>query len=115
MFEVGIDIVENKRIEYILKRYKKKFIGRILTQEEEEQYISGGEKLEYLAGRFCAKEAFFKATKKKYLSFQSIAILNDENGSPQLKIKSTNKNIQKISISISHSKEYTLAVCLIMV
>lgn len=130
MIEIGIDIVENKRIKKLLKQYGEKFVKKILTVEEVKQYLILDKKLEFLAGRFCAKEAFFKATKKRFVSFQDICVLNDENGEPTLRIKNKRGaeskiqldrdsaidkkfKIKNIKLSLSHSREYTVAVCLI--
>ncbi len=113
MISVGIDIVENTRIRKMVKQYKKKFIERILTPKEIQQYVGLGGKLEFLAGRFCLKEAFFKATKKRLISFHDVCILNDKNGEPQLKIQNKKLTIKNVSVSISHSKNYTIAICII--
>ena len=59
---IGIDIVELKRIRKINKR-QKKFVDRILTPFEKEiiNRLTEKRQIEFLAGRFAAKEAFAKA------------------------------------------------------
>ncbi|HEY4579205.1 MAG TPA: holo-ACP synthase, partial [Savagea sp.] len=64
--------------------------------------------LEFLAGRFAAKEAFAKATGRGIgkLSFQDIEILNKTNGAPEMKVHDYEGNI---FVSISHSEAYAVA------
>ena len=97
---IGCDIVENKRF----KNKDKRFIELVLTKKEIEEYKVKG--LNYLCGRFAAKEAIMKAlpiTKK--LNFLDFEILNDKNGKPIC-------NLKNVAISISHEKNYTIATAL---
>lgn len=97
---VGCDIVENKR----LKNKKQSFINYVLTNKEQEEYQKKG--LPYLTGRFAAKEAIMKCLKNtKELNYLDIEILNNEDEQPIT-------NIENIIISISHEKNYTIAVAL---
>lgn len=72
---IGTDIVEIKR----LKEKKDVLSKRILSEKEYAQYVTyeGVRQEEYLAGRFAAKEAVFKAIDKD-LVISQIEILNDE-------------------------------------
>ena len=97
---VGCDIVENKR----LKNKKQSFINYVLTNKEQEEYQKKG--LPYLTGRFAAKEAIMKCLKNTIeLNYLDIEILNNEDEQPIT-------NIENIIISISHEKNYTIAVAL---
>lgn len=114
---IGIDIVELERMETARNR-NERFVNRILTEKELEKYdsySSSRRKLEFLAGRFAAKEAFVKAVGTgigKEYSFQDIEILPDQNGKPKIFAK----NIQEqIFVSISHSEAYAIAQVLIEV
>src|SRR5690625_988867 len=85
---IGIDIVELDRMDEAAKR-KPRFIDRILTENERKIYDSYDQarrKLEFLAGRFAAKEAFAKAagTGIGKLSFQQIEILPEKTGAPKI-------------------------------
>ena len=107
---IGIDIVELKRIEAAIHRHKS-FVDRILTNKEQSFFhkLSETRKVEFLAGRFAAKEAFAKAVGSgigKNLSWQDVEIIPDENGKPILKC---NTEVGQIHVSISHSKEYAVA------
>lgn len=100
--KIGCDIVENKR----LLDKSENFIDKILTDKEKQLYKTRNN-VEFLAGRFAAKEAIMKCLPniEKY-TFTDIEILNDEKGKPYC-------NIDGIEdISISHEKEYTIAVAL---
>jgi len=107
---LGIDIVELKRISEAINR-NSKFVKRILTGKEQSYFdrLSYRRKVEFLAGRFAAKEAFVKAVGSgigKLYSWQDIEIIPAENGKPLLQTKTA---IGKIHLSISHSKEYAVA------
>ncbi len=106
---VGCDIVEIQRIE---KAMKKESFLRILTVNEKKIYeqLEGRRKIEWLAGRFAAKEAVIKAVYryKPYLLSQ-IEIVSDEHGIPLCHID----NLQ-IEVSISHEVNYAIAYAVVM-
>lgn len=100
---VGCDIVENNR----LKNKSERFIDLILTTDEKIEFRKKG--ITYLCGRFAAKEAIMKALlETKAYNFLDFEILSDCNGKPYC------KNRQNIKISISHEKDYTMAVAVII-
>ncbi|AIC95778.1 MULTISPECIES: holo-ACP synthase [Shouchella] len=108
----GIDIIEIDRIRKLVLRHPERFIERILTKQEYKRIATAGEtrKIEYLAGRFAAKEAYAKAVGSgigRHLSFQDIEILASETGKPEIWFKQQKKN--KCHLSITHSKEYAFA------
>lgn len=106
---IGIDIVENDRIE---KSINDNFLNIILTKKERDIYNSkiGKNKIHFLAGRFAGKEAIYKAiSKKENPSFQDVEILNDDNNAPYVIYKD-----YKILISISHENKYTIAQATIL-
>lgn len=110
---IGVDIVELNRVKTLAAR-QGKFIQRILTRNEIDKYETLNEhrKVEFLAGRFAAKEAFSKALGTgigEQLSFLHIEITNDENGKPYI-LKPKKEGVH---LSISHSKEYAIAQVII--
>lgn len=112
---IGIDIIELERIELAVER-NERFVQRILTEKECEIYESyrrPKRKIEFLAGRFAAKEAFAKATGSGIgkLSFQDIEILPDYLGAPKIMVEGYSQ--EKIFLSISHSKQYAVAQVII--
>jgi holo-[acyl-carrier protein] synthase len=107
---IGIDIIELERIRKSMEN--KRFIDRILTEKEKQNFLllqSETRKVEFLAGRFAAKEAFAKAmgTGIGTLSFQDIEVMNDENGAPYIHVQLDEK--MNIFVSITHSREYAVA------
>ncbi|CAG9610306.1 holo-ACP synthase [Pseudoneobacillus rhizosphaerae] len=106
---IGIDIIELNRIKTIIDR-QPKFIQRILTENELLVFekLSAERKVEFLAGRFAAKEAYAKANGTgigNQLSFLDIEIQPDSFGKPQI-VAPNNKGVH---LSISHSREYAVA------
>lgn len=106
---IGIDIVENKRINL-------KITEKILNKKEIKQLnniTDHNAKIQYVASRFAAKEAFTKAS-QIFINFQEIAILRQPNSSPLIEIPTKyNLDIEKIEISISHEQNYSVALCII--
>ena len=105
----GVDIVDLTRFKKTFENpdFKMKFFS--LT----EQKLS----IESLAGRFAAREAFYKALNRQDLyDRSSIEIINEENGKPnfvfygELEKYSYDK---KIFLTISHSPEYAVAFVII--
>lgn len=107
----GIDIVEIKRVKTMVHK-NAKFIDRILTENEQKVYVKLHErrKIEWLAGRFAAKEAFVKAVGagiSAQFGWKDIEVKNEENGKPYIVVlKPMSGNIH---LSISHSDEYAVA------
>ena len=89
---------------------RKGFAQRVLTDKEMERFSSlkGRRQVEYLAGRWSAKEAFSKAmgTGIGKLSFQDLEILNNERGAPYF---SKSPFSGKVWLSISHTNQFVTA------
>jgi holo-[acyl-carrier protein] synthase len=105
---IGIDIIELSRIQSMLER-KTKLIDRILTDKEKQKFdvLSERRQVEFLAGRFAAKEAFSKAMGTgigKELSFLDIEIETDDLGKPVIVKPKVHAHL-----SISHSRDYAVA------
>ena len=105
----GIDIEELASIENAVTR-REGFAKRVLTPKEMERFASlkGHRQIEYLAGRWSAKEAFSKAmgTGIGKLSFQDLEVLNNERGAPYF---SQSPFSGKIWLSISHTDQFVTA------
>ncbi|SFA54709.1 holo-[acyl-carrier-protein] synthase [Anoxybacillus pushchinoensis] len=111
---IGIDIVELHRIAELMER-QPKLIERILTDNEyiRFQQLSSKRKIEFVAGRFAAKEAYAKALGTGIganVSFRDIEIQHDENGKPYIVSSSPN---ERVHVSISHSEHYAVAQVII--
>jgi holo-[acyl-carrier protein] synthase len=110
---IGLDIVEIGRIQQLVER-QPKLIKRILTANEQDHLASmtGSRSVEFIAGRFAAKEAFAKANGTGIghsLSFQDIEISKDPHGKPFFS-KPDGKNAH---LSITHSREFAAAQVII--
>lgn len=107
---IGIDIVELDRIRAAIER-NGRFAKRVLTEKEHAHFLklSDHRQVEFLAGRFAAKEAFSKALGTGIgtrLSFQDIEILPNEDNKP---IAVSTAFSGEIHVSISHSRDFAVA------
>jgi holo-[acyl-carrier protein] synthase len=110
---IGIDVVEISRIGEIIER-QTRFADRILTAQEKGKWagLTGKRRVEYLAGRFAAKEAFSKAVGTgigKNLSFLDIEVATDEHGKPYIVRPFSNG----VHLSITHSRDFAAAQVII--
>ena len=116
---IGVDIVENYRINKSLKNNL--FIKRIFSNSEIFIAKKIKDKNNYYAKRFAAKEAFVKSIGigfRDNLNFKDITVINNRLGKPSFviteKIKKIVKKQFKISsfnffLSISDEKKYSIA------
>ena len=126
---VGTDIIEVSRIEKLIKDKGDRFLNRIYTQKEIDYCESKGlNKFQHYAGRFAAKESIIKVLDSFIesdrftcfsgeLIFTQVEILNNNKGVPKVNLLS-NKSLKighaiNINVSISHIKEYAMAVAII--
>lgn len=108
---IGCDVVDIDRIELSLTKFGEDFVKRILTEKERELYSARGKRVEFLAGRFAAKEAISKAYGSGIamgMSFQDMEIMPDDNGKPILYM--AGRQVKELSLSISHSRLVAMAV-----
>ena len=111
---VGVDIIEVARIEQSLSRLGTRFLDRIFTTQEQ-AYCKG--RATSLAGRFAVKEAVAKAlgTGIGEVGWKEIEILDDQHHAPVLNLhgnainKANELGLSNWSVSLSHSKRYTIA------
>ena len=105
----GIDIEELASIQNAVEK-REGFAQRVLTDMEMERFSSlkGRRQIEYLAGRWSAKEAFSKAmgTGIGKLGFQDLEVLNDEKGAPYFSKSPFSGNVW---LSISHKEQFVTA------
>jgi holo-[acyl-carrier protein] synthase len=82
---IGTDILQIGRIEDVVDRLGDRFVARILTPLEREEYRASQQPRRLLAKRFAAKEAIAKALGTgigRGVSWQDIAIGHDDHGAP---------------------------------
>ena len=116
---IGVDIVENSRIEKSIKNNL--FLNRIFSKDEISISKKNKNKNMFFSKRFAAKEAFVKSLGtgfRKGINFKDISITNDKLGKPSFlitkKIKLFIKKNYKINnfnffLSISDEKKYSIA------
>ncbi|MGD9116741.1 MAG: holo-ACP synthase [Dehalococcoidia bacterium] len=114
MNAIGIDIIEIARLEKAIARHGEDFLERLYTADELKLYR---DKLPSLAGRFAAKEAVIKALgETSGASLKDIEILADDRGKPLVKLHGKARKraqalgLAEIAVSLSHSREYAVAV-----
>lgn len=117
----GIDIVEVARIRRSME--KNEGFSRLVFAPEEIAYCQDRRSaFQHFAGRFAAKEAFFKALGTGWsgnLAFHDVCILNDTLGKPFIQLRGETQKALKdkesctFHLSISHSEHYATAFVII--
>lgn len=85
MIGIGTDIVQIARIEQVVERQGMRFVQRILSPGELEEYANSRLGVRLLAKRFAAKEAIVKALGTGIghgVSWQDMSIEHDDKGAP---------------------------------
>ena len=116
ILDIGIDIIEVKRIEASLSK-RGDFLRKIFTDKEIKMFEDKGNNPQTIAGNFAAKEAISKSLGLgiRGYNFKDIEILRDDLGKPVVKTYNNLKQIcidysvLEIKVSISHTKDYAAA------
>ncbi|OQY36600.1 MAG: holo-[acyl-carrier-protein] synthase [Spirochaetaceae bacterium 4572_7] len=114
---IGVDIAKVSRFKNLTDRDG--FLGRFFNSDEIDLILSkGATAAQTLAGRFAAREAFFKALGTGFngFSLKDIDIINNSDGKPIIipsdivkKRLNSMGNSWRIHLSISHEVEYAVA------
>lgn len=86
---IGIDLCSIARIKQTIKKTDEKFLKRILSAKEIDEYntIDESSKLNFLAKKWSAKEALAKATTCGItLGFNHITIAHEKSGKPYIEL-----------------------------
>ena len=121
---LGTDIVEVDRLRQSLERTGEAFLEKVYTDAERAAMPANGQRrLEYLAGRWAAKEAFAKALGTGITSecrLAEVSVCNDpESGRPRMTLTgaaaatAARLGVRAIHLSISHERHYAVATVLI--
>ena len=118
MIFIGNDIVEVSRIHRLFEIYQDHFLDKIFSEKEIDVIKKESKNSIYLSGKFAAKEASKKALMSsgliKNIPFQSIQVLNYENGAPYVDLVGLRlKNIKNLKVSISHTDTYATAISML--
>ena len=114
---IGVDIIEIVRIKEAVTNWGERFLNRIYTDAELKLCRSNASSL---AARFASKEAVMKllGTGAKGVSWKDIETLSLPSGKPlvnlygRAKIVAAKIGLKEIAISLSHSREYAIAMAI---
>lgn len=133
----GIDLVEVKRMKTAVERWGERLLNRVFTPQEieystrgvsfyplrnprrrrgipETTGVSSDRVYQHLAGRFAAKEATIKCLgeeiKQRPIGWKDIEIVNNSEGKPEIRFNQKKwRSKKRISLTISHTKDYAVA------
>jgi holo-[acyl-carrier protein] synthase len=119
---VGVDLVENARIEHSLERFGERFLKRVFTPGEIEYSRSMKFPARHLAARFAAKEAVSKAFGTgigKAMGWKDIDVRRKASGEPFVVLEggakelAAERNVSKVSITLSHTDHHAMAMIVV--
>jgi len=121
IFGIGTDIIEVDRVK--LQLSKEKGLKEELFSPDEIEYCESKRYPEqHFAGKYAAKEAFFKATGTGWGSgyaFKQVEVLTDETGKPEMIVNGkakafiTKHKIENIHVTVSHVKTMATATVIL--
>ncbi|WP_299208797.1 holo-ACP synthase [Thermocrinis sp.] len=114
---IGVDIVYNQRIRKAVERFGDRFLRRIYTPLELEYCKRQADWIACLSARWAGKEAVLKAvyqSKGIVLKFSEIEILGDFGKPAKVRLLREELKNLHVLISLSHEKEYSVAVAVII-
>ncbi|MCB1705444.1 MAG: holo-ACP synthase [Halioglobus sp.] len=118
MIAVGTDILQIERIEEVTSRLGARFVQRILTPIEQQEYAASKQPGRLLAKRFAAKEAIAKCLGTgigRGVSWQDIQIDHDSNGAPLVLLHGGARRVAeerggtRVALSLADEMDYVVA------
>ncbi len=115
---IGTDIVSIERIRSALARHDERFAHKVLADAEFLKYEALKDGAAYVAKRFAAKEAFFKALGEPPSpanTWHQLAVVNDAVGHPHLECGPllaallSQKHISATHVTLSDEREHAVA------
>ena len=122
VYGIGIDLVENGRIEKIIGKWGQKFLQRVFSDREVEYCAKHIQSSVHYGARFAAKEAFLKALGIGLgmgAKLKEIEVVRNNKGKPDItlsggaKAQMEKKKITNIHLSLTHTKKYASAIILL--
>ncbi|MGV8059345.1 MAG: holo-ACP synthase [Smithellaceae bacterium] len=119
---IGIDLVENDRLAQIIAKWGSKFLQRVFSEGEINYCAKHAQASVNYSARFAAKESFLKALgigMGMGVKLKEIEVVHDKEGKPELvlwgeaKIQIEKRNIEKIHLSLTHTRSYATAIVLL--
>lgn len=115
---VGTDLVEVKRVAELLERHGERARSKLFTAAELARCEASARPSESLAGRFAAKEAFFKALGTGWGrggAWHEVEVVSSPHGAPSLRLSGTagrlagERGVRAIHLSVTHTAELAAA------
>ena len=119
---IGTDLLEKSRVEKSISKFGDKFIKKILTEKEQQEYQTkktSDKKVSFLSNNFACKEAVAKALGTGFsegITLKSIEVLRESGGNPYLQLlgkakkKAKKCGFENFTLSISDTKDHSLAL-----
>lgn len=116
---VGVDLIENHRMQEVLEKWGYRFKNKVFRESEQEYCDSRGAPFRHYAGRFAVKEAVSKAfgtglgPQLKWLDIE--VVRSHQTGAPSIELYGTGRelaesmNVERILVSLSHTRDYAVA------
>ena len=115
----GIDIVEIEELKVLINKFGNRILKRLFTAEEIAYCIVKPNQFQHFAARMAAKEAVFKAIGHGWgqgVQWKNIEVTNNSLGAPALSLSGnaekifTESGFLKHNLTITHSKQYAIAI-----
>ena len=119
---IGTDLLEKRRVEKSISKFGDKFIKKVLTKKEQQEYQTkktSDKKLSFLSNNFACKEAVAKALGTGFsegITLKNIEVLRESGGNPYLQLRGKAKEkaeecgFENFTLSISDTKDHSLAL-----
>jgi holo-[acyl-carrier protein] synthase len=117
---IGIDIVEIGRIERMIRSYGSQFLRKVFTEAETEYCSKMASPAVHFAGRWAAKEAFYKALPRecqKVSGWKSMEVVIEGSKAPVISVCDAalahamkKSGVTKSHVTISHEKSMCVAM-----
>jgi len=119
---IGTDLLEKKRIEESISKFGDKFIKKVFTEKELQEYQTkktSEKKVSFLSNNFACKEAVAKALGTGFsegITLKNIEVLRESGGNPYLQLlgkakkKAEECGFENFTLSISDTKDHSLAL-----
>jgi holo-[acyl-carrier protein] synthase len=117
IYGIGTDIVKIDRIKNASEKWGRRFLEKILTDNEISYCYGRKDPYPSLSVRFAAKEAVIKAIGSEIqVNMKEVEIESSEAGRPLLRVNGRleeffkDKGIRTSHLSLSHEKEFGIAI-----
>ena len=120
----GVDLVESKRMDRMLKQWGRTFKDRVFLPGEQTYCDASAIPVQHYAGRFAVKEAVSKAFGTgigPHLGLLDIEVeRNAETGAPSVRLSARGQlfagrmGVEAILVSLAHTRHYALAQAILV-